>query len=146
MQPPKCPHCGKVEWQHLCGGQAQSEIGRRFEHARGGGFAKSRNKLPSFVTKPVTRPVIGPREVPRSVPQSTVTAMKAEIEALQAEVAQLKRQLAKSNAALSNQSNQSNELSNAKSNVAGFDKKAYQRELMRKRRAAKKTGEQQFEG
>jgi glutaredoxin len=98
MNPPKCPHCGKVEWRHLCGGQSQSEIGRRFEKARSG-------KLPDFVTKPLhgaTKPL---HATPAVAPDATKPvacpeckrlrkALKealAEIEALHGEVAMLKR-------------------------------------------------------
>jgi hypothetical protein len=136
MHAPKCPVCGKVEWRHLCSGTAQSEIGRRFEKAR---VTKSRNKLPDFVTKernaPVTRDAAVTREVPRSEPASrvralekTIKAQATELEAQAGEIAQLKRMLAEAR--------------------GGTPKPVPvpAAERMRKMRAKKKTGVQQFEG
>ncbi len=144
MQRPKCRLCGALHYAN----EPHADFDKFSTKHSLGAFsgptpkalraARGASRLPEFVT----------REVPRSEPASRVKALEARIEELEDEVKQLKRLLAEANAKLANTANApANTPANA-ANKPKTDRTAYQRELMRKRRAAKRRpfGEQQFEG
>lgn len=141
---PKCPLCKSVHWQREPHVWTDAEPVEKAPTHRTGAFRKPLEARKSSALS-----------IPSSVSCETCRDLAIEIVTLKSLLDQARGQRDASQAALTQAIDarpaaiafrqaqlESNAQSNAPldSNAAGFDKKAYQRDLMRKRRAAKKVG------